>query len=646
MRRLPLADSVLVLCVCLLGMLLARPGVFSVDESHYLLAGDAMASRGSFTIRNGYEQVQHPSLLYFYTVVPDRVDELGTVSTVPPYQAVLAAPFVWIAGVRGFVLLNLLAFGLCLVAVRRIARRIRPEAWFGWGAVALFGLGSYSLEYALGIWPHAVSQALVAWALLSLLAAPDARPGRQALLAAAAGLLAGIATGVRIQNIVLLAVFLVTGPVWLGLRWRTMLAHLGGWMLPLLGHATINWHRLGDPNPFSYGQASSWENSLPVRASVLLLDHPWLPLLAAAAVAIVMIACPAKRRRWAWAALACATLALLLILPATRSILQGWLSSIGFHLVDTSLVPGGRGSTGAHLNQLGQVLYGGVLKKSLLEAVPWAALVLTGLAASRLAPRPGRQTMFLTAAAIGMLLGLPLVLTRGGLCFNPRYLLEALPALSVVAMLWMSRLGFSRIGWLGGALIGLGCALPYLLEPGRVQAPSGGLAFLLLPLLLAGMLLLGTLLALAGPARTRRASGHAARWLAAAAVVFALAVHLRVDLATSLRIRHVAARMAEEAAAVVPGGTGEQAVLGAWEARKDVFTPLKLDHDLWIAGLDRRFTRLPAFMHEVACTRRVYVLRNGIPDDLFRAWVTPFHAKIQERAGLVFVELRPREEPN
>jgi len=95
-RRGFLIDAALVAVVLVSGGLLLQPGVFSVDESHYLLAASAMAERGSFQIENGFEALHAPQLLFFYTVVPDRVVELGTVWTVPPFHALLAAPFVWL----------------------------------------------------------------------------------------------------------------------------------------------------------------------------------------------------------------------------------------------------------------------------------------------------------------------------------------------------------------------------------------------------------------------------------------------------------------------------------------------------------------------------------------------------------------------
>ena len=55
-------DCCIAAVIIILGLILYQPGVFSVDESHYLLAAKAMAQDGSFHIANGYEQYRAEKL--------------------------------------------------------------------------------------------------------------------------------------------------------------------------------------------------------------------------------------------------------------------------------------------------------------------------------------------------------------------------------------------------------------------------------------------------------------------------------------------------------------------------------------------------------------------------------------------------------
>ena len=79
-------------------------------------------------------------------------------------------------------------------------------------AAAAFSLGGFVIEYAQGVWPHALSIALCTGGIFAAGRSIDSRESgdssdnRRPPLAAAAGFLLGLATGVRYQNAVILAV--------------------------------------------------------------------------------------------------------------------------------------------------------------------------------------------------------------------------------------------------------------------------------------------------------------------------------------------------------------------------------------------------------------------------------------------------------
>lgn len=627
-RRGLVIDGLLAVFVLVLGFILLQPGVFSVDESHYLLAADAFAREGSFHIDNGFERYPFEGLLFFYTLVPDAVERLGTVATVPPYHAVLAAPYLKIFGLTGLFMLNLICFAATCIAVRRLASRLHPEGHFAAAAASVFMLGSFGLEYSLGIWPHALSQTLIAWALEAFLCARESKGRRALLLAGLSGLLASVATGVRIQNILMLPILLVTARWALGCSWGLLASHLAGWVPPLVGYSLINLHRLGTLNPFTYGAKTSLD---------FLSGHMWV--LAAIAAGCVGLWFLWRKFRWRGLlpGLLVGAAVALAVSPALRSLAGHWLSMAGFHLVDTAFVPAeGIAVTGSTSSQLGQVLYGGVLKKGLLEVAPFLVLSLLILLGSPLQPETSRVLKFLGGSSLLGLALLPLVATSGGFCFNPRYLLELLPALLVASLYFGLHLVTSRAVLLFGVLLGTLLALPTVINPGSVDAPSSGWLPMLAPLLLALGLLVAAAVAVFFKDRLHGVIRQVACGLLGAALAYGILIQLGVDLGRSNTVRYYAMRICEEGEQVVP----DNSALIAWEARKDVFSPLKLERDVLVAGIGPGDREVPDFIRRVIQDRRVFFLQDGIPPDRWAEWTAPYRLRKEERHGLVFVELR------
>jgi hypothetical protein len=635
-RRGLILDGLLAAAVLLTGLVLYQPGVFTVDESHYLLAAQAMADRGSFRIENGYEQTGEESLLFFYTVVPDRVDQLGTVSTVPPYHAILAAPFLAIGGLTGLLWVNLLAFAAAAIAVRRLASRIRPEGWFPWGTAALFVAGSCGMEYALGVWPHSLSQSLIAWSLLLLVSTPDGKRGW--VFALLAGLLGGLATGVRLQNILLLPVLLVSARWFLHLGWSRLAIHIAGWMVPLIGMSLINLHRLQTLNPFTYGWSKVWEKTIYGKTLAFVGSQPWI--VAAVVLAVAGICWLWRRKQFSLlvSGFALAIVASVAFVPGIRSSLAHWISMAGYHLLDSTFLPSGTLSAGSATNRLGQNLYGGVLKKGLLEVLPFLVLSLYGLAAFWRRKEGPSVAGFLACFGWCGAAFLPVVLSAGGLCYNPRYMLELLPALVTVSLYLGLRLSFSRTLMLGGALAGILFSLPVLANPGSVAQPDGGWYPLLVPLVGALALLVVSGFGLFGVERWQRLGRAGGTFLFAATLAYGCLVQLGVDLKTSLTVRHYSSRILEEGRRVIP----DDSVLLTWKSHKDVFSPLKLDRDTWIGGLGE-FDQTPDLSRLNTGARRIFVLRNGIPDAVWNELTGSFRTRATETRGLVFVELIRRE---
>jgi hypothetical protein len=631
-------DCCIAAVIIILGLILYQPGVFSVDESHYLLAANAMARDGSFHIANGYEQFRAEQLLFFYTVVPDRVDQLGSVSSVPPFHAFVATPFLLIGGLAGLIWLNILAFAGTAIAVRRMAAFLQPQGLFAPAAALAMVLGTFGLEYAFGIWPHALSQCLIAWTSLLLLTTYKSEMKRAVILAGLAGLLGGLAVGIRLQNIVLLPVFLIAARLALKAGWPVLIAHFSGWLPGLLGMCLINASRLGTYNPFTYGWSGSWTKTPYGQALGWIVSYPWILAVGLAGLTAVV---------WLWrkrkfiiivAATALTILAIVILVPAVRTLIERWIAMAAYHLLDTTFLPASTRSVGSNPSELGQALYGGVLKKGLFEVAPFLILACLAIFAKwRSMKLPGGLT-FLAGLGLSGLMLLPVVLSAGGLCFNPRYLLELTPLLAIVAVYFFFHLKPSRPAVLLGSLAGVLMALPLSLHPGSVAKPSGGWYPLLVPLAAALLLAVTAGLALFLKKLKEGWLSQGAAALFAATFCYACLVQLTVDLKTSLDVRYYAGRILDESSQVIP----DQSVLLAWESRKDVMAPLKLDRDVIIGGLGRFDTAPVGFLSAAIQTRRIFVMQNGIPRKVYQQLAGPFDQKSYEAQGLVFVELQPK----
>jgi hypothetical protein len=631
--RARLFDLAWVGAALLLAGLLLRPGVFSVDESHYLLAAQAMAERGSFGIENGYEELRSDPLLYFYTVIPARVAEVGTVSTVPPVHALLAAPWLAAFGLSGLFWLNILSFASSVLAVRILARRLRPGEAFASLAAGAYLFASMSFEYAVGIWPHDLSQALVLWSLVAQTAA--AGPRRAGLLAALSGLLVGLSVGVRLQNVLFLALVPAAAALYGRMVPRLLVLWLSSAALPVLGMAAINQARLGTVNPFTYGGAA--ESARYTLAEPSLAATVLAGALLAGLLAVVVWRF--RRRPALGISLGLAPLSALALLlwPPVQRLVANWLGLLGFHLFDSALLPAGTPLAGAVRNEWGQVLYGGVVKKGLFEAAPYLAAALLAMGALWRRDASSLRSLLAALALPGAAL-LPVILSSGGFCFNPRYLLELAPLWLLLAIdaVWPNLK--HRLALLSGAAAGILLALPLFHRPGSVAEPADG-SLVWIGLGLAAGLFVSLLLARIVPGSAL--AGKLAGAAFAAALGYSAMIQWGVDVERSRNVRDVAAKILDEARAVVP----EKSLVLAWEGRKDVLTPLKLQQDVWIGGLGWRDRDAPSLVERALPARRVFVLENGVPEELRARLAGGRPTRREERRGLVFAEILQEGKP-
>ena len=570
-RTVAALPATLLIALATLGVVLSIfviPAPFTVDDNNYLV--NVLALRqGRVTIANTEGLTPTRELLFFDPGPWEReVKSTPVASTAPPLYAPIALPFS-IFKWRGLVALNTLAYLVTTVLVFVYTRRYATASSTPWLAAIAFALGSFVIEYALGVWPHALSMAIVFSAVMLAgrsIESGDARP------AAAAGFLLAVAAGVRYQNAALLAA--VGAGVFLLGRRRLIpaVAFALCALIPLAISSAINHERHGSWNPISKGPG-----------------YLTLPAVGQSG------ASPSDPLVLLWAQVVDYTARPALIDPTTRA----WMSY--------------EPMSGAHL------MLGVIQKKSLLQSAPWIIVSLMACAGawwtatnSSSATDRRRQLRLMSVVIVSTLGVFSYAgLTRhDGLSFNQRYLLEMLP-LAAVAFGWsIDQRLLPRPRIVPGAIAGAACVLLILIatpvEPDSNRAlwSLRHLAISKVPLIFAALLAVVWLMP-----RLR-----VARWVPfGTAIGLALgwgcALHLADDVVGAHLLRRANQRRGEVLSRVLP----DRSALVAFWANRDAAVPLLFDRDIVIldAGADRA-ADAPVLVRELlAQQRRVFLLPNG-----------------------------------
>jgi hypothetical protein len=428
-RNALLAFFVYGLALATCAFCLIRP-VLMVNDGHMYMEMARSMRHGSLEVDNGLNLVDSAELFLAHTV--KRGPHLY--AKYPPLYAVLAMfPFEWLA-VRGMYLLNAVALVFVVPGVYLLARRTLHPARAAVAAF-LFPLVVPVFPYALMELPHLVSGALVVWAVVSWDASLRAsRPLRGSWLGGVAGLLAGLAFGVRLQVIVLVAPLVAIGCA-RSLRepqrkWPAVASFASAFGACVAAVASFNVARFGSANPLSYGPSeSAMGGPIDVETAEYFL-RPAMLLTAGLPLAVLAVGPRIRRASRVWL-LAAAVLSVLLLTPALRSATFRLAASAASLLLNALIA--GPGWSKSHYTL-------GWMNKALLASTPFLVLGLYGAVAS--CARPGRMVPralgWMVAATIVFLsLRDPNPLTghasMGFMSLSPRYLVEITPALYLLA---------------------------------------------------------------------------------------------------------------------------------------------------------------------------------------------------------------------
>ncbi len=502
--------------------LTAPVGLFNVDELIYAAAIHAMAAGPGVTIANGYSELGSDALrLWLMVEGPD-----GLVPQYPSGYALLAAPFYALMGLRGVLLLNALAAIGALVLTYRLSRRLYDDPRVATMAVVLLGLASFMPDYALAIWPHALSVLAVLAAVSFAIEAVE-REGTDAQLhAALTGLVIGAGINLRVDTVLLLPAIGLWGLIFAAKPLRLVLPGVLGLVPGLALASLLNWQKFEVLSPISYGKSGQGTQVDPSGHPVLAMVVLVLLILA------TLLRLPQVRRSlrqpvMIGAGIALAGLAVGLV-PELRAGFLRYATGAYALLMDIRGIEDPR--PGVILREDGTLSFWGFWKKALGQSLPWLGIL--ALLATRwrhLAGRvSGRHLVLFLLIGVVWLLPFARTAWHGGLGSNMRYLLPLVPMLAVLAAAcWVDLVDRAKeqelpLGrWAGLGLLAGGVVLIAVAAP---RSPGDALAALqqIVPQWALAALAAATLATGLSHPRGRRIATAAAVAVAAPAMVLAI----------------------------------------------------------------------------------------------------------------------------
>jgi hypothetical protein len=603
---LPLALACAVVFAILAGI--TTPGTFTNDEAHYIATITALKG-GTFRLEETAGLMASRELLSFGAFnYFSAVNATPVAPVAPPLYAFLALPFSYI-GFRALILLNTVSFIATGVLVfnftkRNAARRIAP-----WIALGLYWFASFSLEYAVGMWPHCIAVFLCSSALVL---SHRATTGGKERLAFGAGFAVALACGIRYQEAIYAGLLAVAMIYW-----------------------TFNPH-------VDFGQRD--ETALPLRAKRALKLVVLYGLGAVLPLATCAYVNHARLHSWNPLTKGSGYASPDALADTHRSLPREALQTFAMKVVDFSLTPPFEVYSGSEnyrpSAESGAVVYAGVVKKALLQSSPWVMLALLGLAlawrsANGLPQRGRRELRGLSMIVFGTILAFSLAGVRRseGFCFNMRYFLELMPIFAIATAWLVQRFAGWRpmigIAFLCGALL----ALSALVMP--APTPVKHLVILRAPLVLAGMLAIASLHA----RRTDRG-----RWLGpvfVASVGYATLVHVGDDLLASLKVRGSHEFYMDLVASQL--GPEKTALIAFWGACTP-FAPLTLSHKLTIVDpfLDSGKSVKELSRELLARDFRLLVMPQKMPEQIVKNAIDGRHVREIQPESLLLFDVAPK----
>lgn len=467
---------------------LVAPGYLSIDEAIYHLMLKNFAATGGLEIWTGYQEFPSWELAHQFL----RVHFGRPVSQYPYLFPVVGLPFFKLAGFYGLFILNSLAFVGVVALCFALAHTLFGDTDLALNSCLVLILSTFAWEYSQAAWPHMTSLLFIMAAFYLVVRAFFGNPGRVRWLSAiGAGLIAGFAPGIRMDAFLFLPCLLL--PFLFAKPWRPMEAILIC-LAAAPGVAVLsvtNYVKFGVLSPISYGTALSGDTpSVPIP----LVAGAGGVLLAAWVMTREALTPIMRHRGRIFLGAVIAGLILLVLVPQLRDTLVRVLKGVKIMWVDLRFLDPHAVEQALSRTPQGGLLYMGALKKSLLQSMPYlAVLALPLVMLARRTEDFGRLVILLLPLAI---LTSFFAYTRdhGGLCLNLRFFLPVLPFTSILtayAMRHMQsqwQMRFGPVGWVSLIVLTLAA---YILFVGHLIRSWQEMEFVLLviPLLMCGFLL-------------------------------------------------------------------------------------------------------------------------------------------------------------
>ncbi|MFH1055438.1 MAG: hypothetical protein V1744_05020 [Candidatus Altiarchaeota archaeon] len=542
------------LALLLLLLLLCVRGAPRVnDESAYLLMADSLYTSGSTLIWNGLDEVNSPELRLHATRIVESEGGYALASIPSPVYSYIAYPLYALMGAKGLVVLNLLSFILSAYLVYLICERLFKDTGISLTTSLIFSLATYSIKYALDIWPHSLSVFLT---LLPLTLILKSRSFWSLFLA---GFSSGLAVGVRYPNILILS--LLAAYLFFSSGKKNALSFIAGSLPPLAFMLSLN-RIYGSLLITGYGDTTG---------SLYKLIFPFLIL-----TALILLYKPLKKLLPRHVAI----LALALVLLLSWHYVRMFLSLV----VDFSLNP--------RYHELTD-------KRALLQASPVLVLSVMGAMLVRKKINVPEHTLLLALSLTG-----PLFYSLLGLDGSTnlmRYFLESIPYLAIFAGYAVYEIRNTLKG-MDYSVLAYVAFIILVVESTNLTAPAG-LRYMTykIPILLA----FSTLLLFLKDKRHGLLLGY----LIASLLIYSLILNLTFIL-DDLFHREYSMRQTDEYRALLPGNS---ALLYSGYLDQLPATPLKTEKTLRLAYLQEgdRQTNQALVDYYLIKNIPVYVLSGG-----------------------------------
>ncbi len=405
-----------------LGLFVARPGIFIIDEVIYLFAADTFRTSGSLILENGHQLVPGSGDLLWTGLL--SLGPGGFTSQYPAGTAIVWAPLIALFGVRGIVLLHTITAVGTLFATRALAVRMFEDKATALGACLLLMLGTFTAEYAFTIWPHMPSVFTVVLSIYLLWRALEEVDGRTFTFAFLSGLVLGAGATFRIDNILVLPAIAIIVLLYARQPLRILVAGALGLVPSAVVLGIANQVKFGTLNPVSYGAKGG--------ATTITAYLPFAVILVVLLFGVWVLRRQGVRIGRPWiAGFGLLGVAAIAVLPPLQSL--AIRTGQGIH----TLIFDARALTSPYAGVVdmpdGTKSFWGLAKKSLGQSAPWIGLLL--LYAGARAWAGDRRQGLVSLLIIIAVFAFPFLVRswHGGMSSNMRYFLPVLPFVAMLA---------------------------------------------------------------------------------------------------------------------------------------------------------------------------------------------------------------------